>query len=96
MTPRGSRRTRLTDCEGCAHERVIGAFAHRRSRDEHWPIAYCLDCYAIVAGLDPLVRSRRPRWKFDEQNLVVAKLDARLAEARSAASRRAAGLDGVA
>ena len=73
LTPRGRRRTRLTDCEGCAHERVIGAFAHRRSRDEHWPIAYCLDCYAIVAGLDPLVRSRRPRWKFDEQNLVVAR-----------------------
>ena len=96
LTPRGSRRTRLTDCEGCAHERVIGAFAHRRSRDEHWPIAYCLDCYAIVAGLDPLVRVSASALEVRRAEPRRRKVDARLAEARSAASRRAAGLDGVA
>ena len=73
MTPRGRRRTRLSDCEGCVHGNVRPAFAHRRSRDEHWPIAYCLDCFAILAGIDPLVHRRLPRWKFDEQNLVVAR-----------------------
>jgi hypothetical protein len=73
ITLRGRRRTRLADCEGCTHERVVPAFAHRRSRDEHWPIAYCVDCFAIVAGLDPLVRDRQPRWKFNEQNLVVSR-----------------------
>jgi hypothetical protein len=73
MTPRGKRRTRLADTEACQHESVRQAFAHRRSRDEHWPIVYCADCYAILGGLDPLVRRQRPRWKFDEQNLVVAR-----------------------
>jgi len=73
MTPRGKRRTRLSDTENCPHEHVREAFAHRRSRDEHWPIVYCLNCCAILAGLDPLVRRRVPRWKFDEQNLVVAR-----------------------
>ena len=73
MTPRGKRRTRLADTENCGHEHVRQAFAHRRSRDEHWPIVYCTDCCAILAGLDPLVRSPRPRWKFDEQNRVVAR-----------------------
>ena len=73
MTPRGKRRTRLSDTERCAHEHVRQAFAHRRSRDEHWPIVYCVDCFAILAGLDPLVRGHLPRWKFDEQNLVVAR-----------------------
>ena len=70
LTLRGRRRTRLADCQDCPHERVVQAFAHRRSRDEHWPIAYCVDCFGIVAGLDPLVRARRPRWKFDERNAV--------------------------
>jgi hypothetical protein len=73
MTLRGKRRTRLASCAECPHERTVEAFAHRRSRDEHWPIAYCVDCFGIVAGLDPLVRARRPRWKFDEQNVIVAK-----------------------
>jgi hypothetical protein len=73
LTLRGRRRTRLADCKRCPHERVVLAFAHRRSRDEHWPIAYCVDCFGIVAGLDPLVRSRRPRWKFDDQNVIVAR-----------------------
>ena len=73
MTPRGKRRTRLADTEACPHENVRQAFAHRRSRDEHWPIVYCADCYAILGGLDPLVRRQLPRWKFDEQNLVVAR-----------------------
>jgi hypothetical protein len=73
LTPRGKRRTRLSATESCPHENVRQAFAHRRSRDEHWPIVYCADCFAILAGLDPLVRRSLPRWKFDEQNLVVAR-----------------------
>ena len=73
MTPRGKRRTRLADTEACQHVSVRQAFAHRRSRDEHWPIVYCADCFAILAGLDPLVRRQLPRWKFDEQNLAVAR-----------------------
>jgi hypothetical protein len=73
VTMRGRRRTRLADCAGCPHERVVQAFAHRRSRDEHWPIVYCVDCFAIVAGLDPLVRERRPRWKHDERNVSIER-----------------------
>ena len=73
LTLRGRRRTRFSDCQRCPHERIVQAFAHRWSRDEHGPIAYCVDCFGIVAGLDPLVRARRPRWKFDEQNLIVAR-----------------------
>ena len=73
LTPRGKRRTRLSDTESCSHAHVREAFAHRRSRDEHWPIVYCVECNAILAGLDPLVRRRVPRWKFDEQNQVVAR-----------------------
>jgi hypothetical protein len=73
LTPRGKRRTRLSDTEKCSHESVKQAFAHRRSRDEHWPIVYCADCCAILAGLDPLVRRSLPRWKFHEQNLAVAR-----------------------
>ena len=91
LTPRGRRRSRLADCQGCPHERVVQAFAHRRSRDEHWPIAYCVDCFGIVAGLDPLVRARQPRWKFDERNLIVDRWTTRMAEARSAAVRRSSG-----
>ncbi len=73
LTLRGRRRTRLTDCKDCPHERVVQAFAHRRSRDEHWPIAYCVDCFAIVAGLDPLVKARLPRWKFNDQTVIAAR-----------------------
>jgi hypothetical protein len=71
LTLRGRKRTRVSDCARCPHERVVRAFAHRRSRDEHWPIVYCVDCFAIVAGLDPLVRMRRPRWKYDERNVSI-------------------------
>jgi hypothetical protein len=73
ITLRGHRRTRLAKCRDCPHERVVQAFAHRRSRDEHWPIAYCVDCFGIVAGVDPLVRSRVPRWKYSEQSVAVAR-----------------------
>jgi hypothetical protein len=73
ITLRGRRRTKLADCEGCPHERVVQAFAHRRSRDEHWPIAYCVDCFAIVAGLGPLVRTRLPRSKSDSRNVTAAR-----------------------
>lgn len=73
LTPRGRRRTRLDDCARCPHDRLRQAFAHRRSRDEHWPILYCAGCFAIVAGLDPLVRARRPRWKYDERNVVLER-----------------------
>jgi hypothetical protein len=73
LTPRGRSRTRLTDCATCDHDALALAFAHRRARDEHWPVAYCTKCFAIVAGLDPLVRGRRPRWKFDERNLAVGR-----------------------
>ena len=71
LTLRGRPRTRLDGSAECPHERVVEAFAHRRSRDEHWPIAYCIDCFGIVAGLDPLVRGRRPRWKYDERNVSI-------------------------
>ena len=54
-----------------AAARVVEAFAHRRSSDEHWPIAYCVDCFAIVAGVDPFVHARRPRWKHDERNMII-------------------------
>jgi hypothetical protein len=73
ITPRGQSRTRLAACDDCPHERVVRAFAHRRSSDEHWPIAYCVDCFAVVAGLDPMVRGRRPRWKHDERNVAIAR-----------------------
>jgi hypothetical protein len=73
MTLRGKRRTRLSACATCPHERVVQAFAHRRSSDEHWPIAYCVDCFAIVAGVDPFVHARRPRWKHDERNLIITR-----------------------
>ena len=73
MTLRGKRRTRLSACATCPHERVVQAFAHRRSSDEHWPIAYCVDCFAIVAGVDPFVHARRPRWKHDERNMIISR-----------------------
>jgi hypothetical protein len=73
LTMRGRPRTRDAAPTGCPHERVVEAFAHRRSRDEHWPIAYCIDCFAIVAGLDPLVLDRRPRWKHDERNVSITR-----------------------
>ena len=71
LTLRGNRRTRLDGCARCPHERTVEAFAHRRSRDEHWPIVYCIDCFGIVAGLDPFVHARRPRWKHDDRNAVI-------------------------
>ena len=80
----------------CPHERVVQAFAHRRSRDEHWPIAYCVDCFGIVAG----PRSVRPcsaaplevrRAEPDR-----CEVDARVAETRPAEARRAAGRDRLA
>jgi hypothetical protein len=71
LTLRGKRRRRRDDGVDCPHERVVEAFAHRRSRDEHWPIVYCIDCFAVIAGLDPLVHTARPRWKHDERNLVI-------------------------
>lgn len=73
ITLRGRRRTRDSGTKGCPHERVVRAFAHRRSRDEHWPIAYCIDCFGLVAGLDPLVLERRPRWKYAEGNLAATR-----------------------
>lgn len=73
LTMRGRKQTRLADCVGCPHERVVEAFAYRRSRDEHWPIAYCIDCFGIVAGLDPLARERRPRWKYDARSVSIER-----------------------
>jgi hypothetical protein len=73
LTLRGERRTRRDADTNCPHERTVEAFAHRRSRDEHWPIVYCIDCFAIIAGLDPLVHTPRPRWKHDERNLVISR-----------------------
>ena len=57
----------------CVHARRAVAFAYRRSRDEHWPIAYCEDCLTILAGRDPLARAKRPRWKRDARNVAVAR-----------------------
>ena len=73
VTLRGRPRTRLSECADCPHEHVVEAFAHRRSRDEHWPILYCTDCFAIVAGVDPLIRARRPRWKYDDRNVIIGR-----------------------
>ena len=74
MTPRRSRAPRARDRQRCRHVRLAGAFAHRRSRDEHWPIVYCEDCLTILAGRDPLARSLQlPRWKFDERNVIAAR-----------------------
>jgi len=44
----------------CVHARRAVAFAYRRSRDEHWPIAYCEDCLTVLAGRDPLARALPP------------------------------------
>lgn len=57
----------------CVHARRAVAFAYRRSRDEHWPIAYCEDCLTILAGRDPLARAKRPRWKRDARNVAIAR-----------------------
>lgn len=76
LTMRGKRKPatrRPTRDARCPHERVVEAFAYRRSRDEHWPIRYCIDCFEVVAGADPLARATRPRWKFDERNLAIAR-----------------------
>ena len=57
----------------CGHPRRALAFAYRRSRDEHWPIAYCEDCLTILAGRDPLARAKRRRWRRDARNAAVAR-----------------------
>jgi hypothetical protein len=57
----------------CRHARRAVAFAYRRSRDEHWPVAYCEDCLTILAGRDPLARAKRPRWRRDARNVAVAR-----------------------
>ena len=57
----------------CVHTRRAVAFAYRRSRDEHWPVAYCEDCLTILAGRDPLMRTKRPRWRRDARNVAVAR-----------------------
>jgi hypothetical protein len=38
ITMRGRRGARPAERERCPHERVVHAFAHRRSSDQHWPI----------------------------------------------------------
>jgi hypothetical protein len=73
ITMRGRPSVRPAESGRCPHERVVHAFAHRRSSDQHWPIAYCVDCFGVVAGVDPLVRASRPRWKHDERNLVIGR-----------------------
>ncbi len=72
LTPRGVRPPHPDLRKRCAHARRSGAFAYRRSRDEHWPISYC-DCLTVLAGHDPLVRSGRPRWKLDPQNVAATR-----------------------
>ena len=57
----------------CRHATHAVAFAYRRSRDEHWPVAYCEDCLTILAGRDPLARAKRPRWRRDARNTAVAR-----------------------
>ena len=96
LTLRGNRRTRLDACERCPHERTVEAFAHRRSRDEHWPIVYCVDCFAITAGLDPLVHARRPRWKHDERNAVITRWTRAWPKRGRPALRRASTADRLA
>ncbi len=70
VTPRGKSRRDRDASEGCIHGRVVRAFAHRQSRDEHWPIAYCEECFSVLAGRDPLLRGRRPRSKSDARHVV--------------------------
>jgi hypothetical protein len=73
LTPRRIRPPHPSVRQTCAHARRARAFAYRRSRDEHWPVAYCEDCLAILAGRDPLARSKRPRWRLDERNVAAAR-----------------------
>lgn len=73
LIPRRSRPPHPSVRSTCPHTRRALAFAYRRSRDEHWPIAYCEDCLAILAGCDPLARSKRPRWKPDRRNVAAAR-----------------------
>jgi hypothetical protein len=73
LTLRRSRPPHPSVRLGCGHVRIARAFAYRRLRDEHWPVAYCVDCLTILAGRDPLARSKRPRWKLDERNVAIAR-----------------------
>jgi hypothetical protein len=57
----------------CAHARRAVVFAYRRSRDEHWPVAYCEDCLTILAGRDPLARAKRPRWRRDARHVAITR-----------------------
>jgi hypothetical protein len=73
LTARGSRPPHPSVRNGCEHARQSLAFAYRRSRDEHWPIAFCEECLTVLAGRDPLARSSRPRWKRDERDAAAAR-----------------------
>ena len=73
LTLRRSRPPHPSKRRACRHTRWALAFAYRRSRDEHWPIAYCEDCLTILAGRDPLARSKRPRWRRDARNVAAAR-----------------------
>jgi len=58
----------------CSHVHVDNAFAYRRSQNVHWPVSFCADCLTILGGRDPLMKmSKRPRWKFHERNVAVAR-----------------------
>ena len=66
---RGRRRQEVDGLEPCTHPHVVGAFAYRLRRDEHWPIAYCDECLEVLTGRDPLLKlTKRPRWRDDERN----------------------------
>jgi len=57
----------------CVHARRAIAFAYRRARDEHWPVAYCEDCLTILAGRDPLARDKRRRRRRDARDVAVSR-----------------------
>jgi len=72
ITPRRPYRATCARA-ACPHDRTAPGFAHRRSRDEHWPIVFCEGCLTILAGRDPLNRNGLPRWKHHERNRVAAR-----------------------
>jgi hypothetical protein len=73
MSPRGVRPPHPSARAACSHVRQARAFAYRRSRDEHWPVAYCEDCLTLVAGRDPLARSSKARSRRDGGKFVNAR-----------------------
>lgn len=73
LTLRRSRPPHPRVRRACGHMRRALAFAYRRSRDEHWPVAYCQDCLTVLAGRDPLARAKRPRWRRDERSVAAAR-----------------------